>query len=271
MGKYVYNWEEIQDFCRNKNISFKDITNKFGCSERIIRYSIRKKRLIFKPIDKRRKYDWGLIQNYYNDGHTYEEICEKFGCSGTAIVDAVNSSKFISRSRSDAIKMACIKKPRTHTEETKKKISEIRKKFILENPDKAPYLLNHYSKGPSYPEKYFAEVFEKEGIKLKNYYSIGLYQLDFADPEKKIDIEVDGSQHRYDKKIIESDIRRNNFLANDGWVVYRVYWPEYMKKTKEERIKIVEEIKELLNNRFFIPTPFANWEKRRTISKTNKS
>ena len=43
------------------------------------------------------------------------------------------------------------KEGKKHTEETKRKISEIRKKYLFENPDKVPYLLNHYSKGESYP------------------------------------------------------------------------------------------------------------------------
>lgn len=46
-----------------------------------------------------------------------------------------------------------------HSEETKRKISEIRKKFLLEHPDKVPYKLNHSSK-QSYPEKFFENFFK---------------------------------------------------------------------------------------------------------------
>jgi len=40
------------------------------------------------------------------------------------------------------------------SDETKQKISKSRKEYLLNNPDKVPYLLNH-SRNESYPEKYF--------------------------------------------------------------------------------------------------------------------
>ena len=78
---------------------------------------------------------------------------------------------------------------RKHTEETKSKISKSRKEYLIANPDKVPYLVNHYSKGPSYPEKYFSEIFENFKIEIIPEFRIHLYSLDFAIPEKQIDIE----------------------------------------------------------------------------------
>jgi len=103
------------------------------------------------------------------------------------------------------------------SKEHKKNISNQMKNFLNENPDKVPYLSNHNSKGESYPEKYFKELFEKENIYLIQYYRIKRYELDFVDPINKIDIEIDGEQHYNDKKIIESDKRRNKYLENLGW------------------------------------------------------
>lgn len=48
-----------------------------------------------------------------------------------------------------------------YSDEHKKKISESRKQYLIEHPDKVPYLINHHSKGDSYPEKYLKSVFEK--------------------------------------------------------------------------------------------------------------
>lgn len=45
---------------------------------------------------------------------------------------------------------------RKHTEETKKRISETLKKYLLENPEKVPYKLNHSSN----------RVFLKNSLKL---------------------------------------------------------------------------------------------------------
>jgi len=105
---------------------------------------------------------------------------------------------------------------RKHSEETKKKISKSRIKFLQENPDMVPYKLNHYSKGRSYPEEYFKGIFDSHEIEYEEQYQISVYQLDFAFLEKKIDFEVDGEQHYLDERIIKSDKRRNKFLIDNG-------------------------------------------------------
>ena len=136
-------------------------------------------------------------------------------------------------------------KGKKHTEETKNKISQSRKQYLLEHPDQVPYLLNHSSK-ESYPEMYFTELFENEEINLhKEYYCLG-YFLDFCDPLKKIDIEIDGEQHYVDTKIAEHDKVRNATLEEAGWTVFRVRWAEYKAMTKEQKYNIVLQIKSLL-------------------------
>lgn len=134
-------------------------------------------------------------------------------------------------------------KGRIHTEETKDKLSKIRIKYLKENPDKHPYKLYHYSKGPSYAEKYFGEVFDNENMQLQSYYRVGIYELDFAHPDKMIAIEIDGEQHYYDKRITESDKRKDTFLEGKGWTVYRIRWAHWQKKTYEEKRVIVKEIR----------------------------
>ena len=76
------------------------------------------------------------------------------------------------------------------SEEEKKKISETRKKYLQEHPDKVPYLLNHSSK-MSYPEQYFMELFQQESIPLSFHKQVGIYQLDFYNEELKKYIEID--------------------------------------------------------------------------------
>ena len=134
---------------------------------------------------------------------------------------------------------------RTHTEEQKQKISKARKQYLLEHPDQVPYLLNHSSQ-KSYPEVYFTELFEKEEINLhKEYYCLG-YFLDFCDPIKKIDIEIDGEQHYVDSKMVEHDKIRNAALEEAGWTVFRVRWAEYKAMTEEQKYNIISQIKSLL-------------------------
>lgn len=133
-----------------------------------------------------------------------------------------------------------------HTEESKKKLSEIRKKYLQDNPDKVPYLLNHSSK-ISYPESYFINVFKNEGIDLKYHLQVGLYELDFYNTNFKKYIEIDGSQHYLPKSIIR-DNKRTEYLKSLGWEGMRICWDKYKKMTFDEKKKIIEEIKDFLNN-----------------------
>jgi len=194
-----------------------------------------------------KKHDWKEIQKYYNDGKSFRDLVSKFGVSMTSINNARKRGEFKSRSRSEAAKLAKKLKPQKHSEETKKKISKIRRNFLKENPDKVPYLLNHHSKGMSYPEKYFEKVFRNENIDLVYHFRIGTYQLDFSDPARKIDIEIDGEQHYCDNKIVKSDQRRNKYLEDRGWIVYRVRWSHYVSMDKEIKKLIIKEVRSLIS------------------------
>jgi Protein of unknown function (DUF559)/NUMOD3 motif len=134
-----------------------------------------------------------------------------------------------------------------HSQETKEKISNSRKKYLNDNPEMVPYKLNHYSKGPSYPEQYFRGVFEGMGIDFVEQHQIGLYCLDFAFLDKKIDLEIDGEQHYLDERIIKSDDRRNKFLENLDWKIIRIRWSRFKKLNNLERKefigKLIEDIK----------------------------
>ena len=133
-----------------------------------------------------------------------------------------------------------------HSDETKRKISESRKQYLLKFPDQVPYKLNHSSK-ESYPEKYFTEVFEKEGLALhKEYYCLGYY-LYFCDVAKKIDIEIDGEQHYLDSKIVEHDVVRTATLEAAGWTVFRIRWAAYKTMSDEQKHDVILQIKSLLN------------------------
>lgn len=111
-----------------------------------------------------------------------------------------------------------------------------------------PYKLNHYSKRTSYAEKYFIEVFDKETIPLKHHLQIGLYELDFYNEELKIYFEVDGDQHYLDKRIYESDQKRNQYLFEQGWKGMRLRWSTYQKLQIEQRQLIIQEIRNHLTN-----------------------
>jgi very-short-patch-repair endonuclease len=191
-----------------------------------------------------KRYDWSLIQKDHDNGMTWRQLQDKYGLTTASISNAKKRGVFISRNKSEARKLA---PGRPLTEETKQKLSIARKKYLEKNPDKVPYKLNHSSK-ESYPEKYFSEVFEKENIKVERYYYIGLYELDFCIPEKKIDIEIDGDQHYDDKKVVESDKRRTIYLEDNGWDIIRIRWSDYNKLLYDEKLEFIKNLKKYIDN-----------------------
>lgn len=84
--------------------------------------------------------NWKEIQNYYDDNHTWRDLKTKFKITDYIIIKAKKAGNFKSRSKSEANKLGYEKYPRTLSEETKKKISKSRIKYLEDNPDKVPYL-----------------------------------------------------------------------------------------------------------------------------------
>lgn len=191
--------------------------------------------------------NWEEIQSFYDNNKTWRDIKNNFNISNDIISKAKKMGLLVTRNKSEASIISLKNKPRKLSEETKKRISESRKKYLLENPDKVPYKINH-SRKESYPEKYFTELFKNEGIEVTKSFYIGIYELDFCILDKKIDIEVDGSQHYLDKKIVESDKRRNKFLEDNGWNIIRINWSEYQKLNFYEKKEYITNLKNYINN-----------------------
>jgi len=86
----------------------------------------------------------------------------------------------------------------------------------------------------SYPEKFWKQVLTNNGIEFEfNFYiqkkTLGLsnlagYFLDFK-LQNKIDLEIDGKQHKYEDRK-QSDLVRDKALSSNGWKVYRIEWNE---------------------------------------------
>lgn len=187
------------------------------------------------------KYNWKEIQAFYDTGKTWRDITNHFGACQATILSAAKNGRFKSRNVSDAQILSNKKHKRTHSEETKQKISEARIKYLNDNPDKVPYLINHSSK-QSYPEKIFQQALESSGITGWFYnYQFGIYQYDFAFPDLKIDVEIDGSTHNL-PKVKRIDERRDQFSKSNGWKVIRFT----AKQVKEDVIGCINILREYL-------------------------
>lgn len=196
------------------------------------------------------KYNWSEIQKFYDSGHTWKEITEKFGVCQAAIASAKKRGDFLSRNHSEANVIAHSKnKWGKHSEETKKKISKARLKYLNDNPDKVPYLINHSSK-QSYPEKVFQNALISSGITGWFYnYRVGIYQYDFAFPDLKIDVEIDGSTHET-PKVKKIDKRRDSFSKSNGWTVIRFT----AKQVKADVISCIKKLEWVMKDLNLQPT-----------------
>jgi very-short-patch-repair endonuclease/uncharacterized C2H2 Zn-finger protein len=88
----------------------------------------------------------------------------------------------------------------------------------------------------SYPEKFFSIVINNEFIN-KNYiteYPIGVYSLDFAWPDLKKGIEIDGEQHERYEDYKQRDLKKDEFCNKNGWSILRIKWIDLYNNTKEK-------------------------------------
>lgn len=197
-------------------------------------------------MPRKTKYNWNKVQAFYDAGHTWKEIQQEFGIAQASLFKAKERGDFISRNHSDANKIA-YKKGRgcqKHSEETKIKISKARIKYLTNNPDKVPYLINHSSK-KSYPEQIFENALISANITGWQYaYQNGIYEYDFAWPEQKIDVEIDGATH-LSEKVKKIDARRDLFSKQNGWIVLRFT----ANKVKTDVIDCINILQSHLNGR----------------------
>ena len=139
------------------------------------------------------------------------------------------------------VKRSNSQKQRKLSENTKQKISQSRKQYLENNPDKIPFKLNH-SSNQSYPEKYFEELFINENIDLKYHKQVGRYELDFYNENLMKYVEIDGEQHNL-PYMIKHDKERDLYLQNLGWIGMRIKWSEYKKLSFEDKQNKINEIR----------------------------
>lgn len=148
--------------------------------------------------------------------------------------------EFMSKGTGKAICLECkALKPKTQYDSNGKRIvSEItRRKISLKAKER---VANGTHVGwkirpvESYSEKFWKQVLLNNNIEFEfNFYiqkkSLGLsdlagYFLDFK-LQNKIDLEIDGKQHKYEDRK-QSDLIRDKALSSNGWKIYRVEWNE---------------------------------------------
>ena len=125
-------------------------------------------------------------------------------------------------------KIICIGHP--VSDATKNKISNGMHIAVLEGRNKGWKMRNI----KSYPEKFFEKVLNNNHIHFEREKKVGKYFLDFV--IGTIDLEIDGKQHKYPKRV-KSDLERDKFLRSEGYFVYRIAWNEINSENGKEIMK----------------------------------
>lgn len=90
-------------------------------------------------------------------------------------------------------------------------------------------------------ERMLLKSFRKYGLNPEPQYKIGNMRVDFAFTQEKVIIEVDGPHHNEINQKLK-DRRRNYFLIDDGWRVWRYKaescykFPDYIARKIKERL-----------------------------------
>lgn len=110
-----------------------------------------------------------------------------------------------------------------HTEETRKLLSEKRKKWLAENPEK--HVWKRHSKFKSVPCERLKEILMTKGmVFVEEYTPRGInYSIDIAFPDKLIGIEVNGNQHyERDGRLKDYYAQRQTKLESMGWKIVQL-------------------------------------------------
>jgi len=178
------------------------------------------------------------LEKYNNSGNVWnkgltKETDERVKNAAQAYSDKVKDGKIIPHMRGKHL-----------SDEQKQILSIKRKEYLQNNPEAITGFKIRQNRKPSYAEQFIINIIEKEIIN-KNYireYKFHRYRLDFAWPEEKLCIEIDGEQHEWkDRK--ERDLKKDNLLKNEGWKELRIKWKEMYHNTQE----YVQHIKDFID------------------------
>ena len=113
-----------------------------------------------------------------------------------------------------------------HTEETKKRMSESKKKWLKENPDK--HVWKRHSKFKSVPCETLKSYIKSKNINYLEEFSPVMdrgYSVDVAFPEKMVCLEVNGNQH-YDAtgKLKPYYQEKHDLISKLGWKIIEMHY-----------------------------------------------
>jgi hypothetical protein len=137
---------------------------------------------------------------------------------------------------------------RPHTDETRKKLSEIQKTYLKNNPEKHPWV--YHKSYISIPCENFKKILTENNINYVPEYAPLFperhFSIDIAFPDIKVGIEINGNQHyNSDKTLAPYYVERKRLLEESGWRCYDIHYSLVYNKHFVENF--IKEIKTTFN------------------------
>jgi hypothetical protein len=157
------------------------------------------------------------IQKDFDNGMSIKKIREKYNISWSTL----NKAKLL-----NILNVYEISYCHPHTQETKNKLSILRKKYLKEHPESHPW--KNKNKFVSIPcEKLKVWLITQNILFVPEYQPFldlsRFYSVDIAFPDKMIAVEINGNQH-YDRngKLKPYYIERHTFFEAYKWKIYEI-------------------------------------------------
>lgn len=77
-------------------------------------------------------------------------------------------------------------------------------------------------------------------VEVRQQHRVGRYRLDFAWPNLKIALEVDGFRHLHDPDQARRDAERDAVLRGQGWLVFRVDARDGVEGMQEQMVRVCQ-------------------------------
>ena len=172
--------------------------------------------------------NWFTIQSYYDQGHNTRKVEKEFKISCSTLFQAKRLGLFKTRTHKEGCVIAQSKPRKPLSEESRQKMSEARKRWNRENPEKVRAIFSRLSKTKSIPCEHLKNWLKQREISFVEEYQPlfeenRFYSIDIAFPDKKIGVEVNGDMHYgRDGNLREYYQIRHDTIESRGWKLYEI-------------------------------------------------
>lgn len=158
------------------------------------------------------------------------------------------------------------------SESHRKKMSELKKKWLAENPERHPW--KNKEKSNSVPCEVFKRELTKAGLLFVQEFSPvpgRHFSLDVAFPTKRIGVEINGNQHYNSDKTLKKYYQdRHDLIVAEGWQVLELHYSIAFQK--EKLAAAVKALKGCIDKvefeyEFYLPEKKIKEKKEKNVSK----